>query len=83
MVVADSRQTAGSFADVRRPSRLAGMAGIGVDRMGALADAAGKRDILRFENLDTDVPPPDVATRITGEAARSDAACRTGCRRRL
>jgi aspartate/methionine/tyrosine aminotransferase len=48
------------------------MAGIGVDRMGALADAAGKRDILRFENLDTDVPPPDVAMRITGEAARSD-----------
>jgi len=48
------------------------MAGIGVDRMGTLADAAGKRDILRFENLDTDVPPPDVAMRITGEAARND-----------
>jgi aspartate/methionine/tyrosine aminotransferase len=48
------------------------MAGIGVDRMGALADATGRRDILRFENLDADVPPPDVAMRITGEAARSD-----------
>jgi aspartate/methionine/tyrosine aminotransferase len=58
--------------DMKRPSRLAGMAGIGVDRMGVLADAASKRDILRFENLDTDVPPPDVAMGITGEAARSD-----------
>ena len=58
--------------EVKRPARLAGMAGIGVDRMGALADATGRRDILRFENLDTDVPPPDVAMRITGEAARSD-----------
>jgi aspartate/methionine/tyrosine aminotransferase len=58
--------------DVRRPARLAGMAGIGVDRMGALADAAGRRDILRFENLDTDLPPPEAAMRITGEAARSD-----------
>jgi len=58
--------------DAKRPARLAGMAGIGVDRMGALADATGRRDILRFENLDTDVPPPDVAMRITGEAARSD-----------
>lgn len=57
---------------MQRPARLAGMAGIGVDRMGALADATGRRDILRFENLDTDVPPPDVAMRITGEAARSD-----------
>ncbi len=56
----------------RRPARLAGMAGIGVDRMGALADAAGRRDILRFENLDTDVPPPEAAMRITGEAARRD-----------
>jgi aspartate/methionine/tyrosine aminotransferase len=58
--------------ELKRPARLAGMAGIGVDRMGALADATGRRDILRFENLDTDVPPPDVAMRITGEAARSD-----------
>jgi hypothetical protein len=62
----------GMERQMKRPARLAGMAGIGVDRMGALADATGRRDILRFENLDTDVPPPDVAMRITGEAARSD-----------
>lgn len=43
-----------------RPSRLTHIAGIGVDRMGTLADAAG-RNLLRLENLDTDVPPdPDV-----------------------
>jgi N-succinyldiaminopimelate aminotransferase len=59
-------------SEVKRPARLAGMAGIGVDRMGALADAAGRRDILRFENLDTDLPPPEAAMRLTAEAARSD-----------
>ena len=43
-----------------RPARLASMAGIGVDSMGNRADAAGA-DLLRLENLDTDVPPhPDV-----------------------
>jgi N-succinyldiaminopimelate aminotransferase len=46
-----------------RPTRLNGMAGIGVDRMGAVADAAGPagKAILRFENLDTDLRPPPVA----------------------
>ncbi|HLI96472.1 MAG TPA: pyridoxal phosphate-dependent aminotransferase [Candidatus Baltobacteraceae bacterium] len=43
-----------------RPARLTHVAGIGVDRMGMLADAAAS-DLLRLENLDTDVPPdPDV-----------------------
>lgn len=40
-----------------RPARLAGMTGIGVDRMGHLADESGNHDILRLENLDTDLPP--------------------------
>jgi hypothetical protein len=35
----------------RRPKRLEHIAGIGVDRMGAIADAGG-RDLLRLENLD-------------------------------
>ncbi len=44
-----------------RPQRLSGMSGIGVDKMGDLADASGQSDILRLENLDTDIPPhPDV-----------------------
>src|SRR5579863_6908829 len=43
-----------------RPARLTDIVGIGVDRMGKVADATA-RDLLRLENLDTDVPPdPDV-----------------------
>lgn len=57
----------------RRPARLQGMAGIGVDRMGDLADAAGG-DFLRLENLDTDLAPPAVAVEITRRAASEDAA---------
>lgn len=57
-----------------RPSRLAGMAGIGVDRMGALADARHDDRILRLENLDTDIPPPDVALATTRRAIDEDRA---------
>lgn len=57
----------------RRPSRLAGMAGIGVDRMGNLADAAGS-DLLRLENLDTDLPPPAAALERTRHAIAEDDA---------
>ena len=39
-------------------SRLAGMAGIGVDRMGNLADQLRDPEVLRLENLDTDLRPP-------------------------
>ena len=55
-------------------SRLAGMAGIGVDRMGNLADAAGDPEILRLENLDTDLRPPAGAVEATRRAATEDAA---------
>lgn len=55
-----------------RPARLAGMAGIGVDRMGNLADAAEGRDLLRLENLDTDVPPPAIAIETTARAIAAD-----------
>lgn len=56
-----------------RPARLSGITGIGVDRMGALADAAG-RDLLRLENLDTDVPPDAAAVAQTLLAAAEDRA---------
>ena len=56
-----------------RPARLAGMAGIGVDRMGALADAAGGADVLRLENLDTDVPPHPTAVEATRQGVAEDA----------
>ncbi len=55
----------------RRPARLAGIAGIGVDRLGALADAAGD-DLLRLENLDVDLPPHADALARTREATSLD-----------
>lgn len=56
----------------RRPSRLEHIAGIGVDRMGAIADTSG-RDLLRLENLDVDIPPDPAALARTREAASNDA----------
>ncbi len=55
-------------------SRLRGMAGIGVDRMGNLADASGDASILRLENLDTDLRPPAGVVEATRQAAAEDAA---------
>src|SRR5882724_1214338 len=55
-----------------RPSRLRHIAGIGVDRMGSIADASGK-DFLRLENLDVDIPPDAAAITRTREAASMDA----------
>lgn len=48
-----------------RVSRLAKVPGIGVDRMGNAADAAHDPEILRLENLDTDIPPPAIAVEVT------------------
>ena len=55
-----------------RPTRLAHVAGIGVDRMGSIADASG-RDFLRLENLDVDIPPDPEAIERTRRAASEDA----------
>src|SRR5690349_2122864 len=55
-------------------SRLQGMAGIGVDRMGALADQLNSPDVLRLENLDTDLRPPKGVIEATQEAATLDSA---------
>ena len=57
----------------RRPERLRHLSGIGVDRMGALADAAAE-DCLRLENLDVDIPPDAVAIERTRRAAGADDA---------
>jgi N-succinyldiaminopimelate aminotransferase len=54
-----------------RPARLAGMIGIAV---GDLADAAGGADVLRLENLDTDVPPHSAALEATRRAIGDDAS---------
>ncbi|MBZ5720601.1 MAG: pyridoxal phosphate-dependent aminotransferase [Acidobacteriia bacterium] len=54
-------------------SRLQHVPPIGVDRMGNAADAAHDPDILRLENMDTDIPPPDAAILATHQAIENDA----------
>ena len=55
-----------------RVSRLAQVPGIGVDRMGSAADAAHDPEILRLENLDTDIPPPSIAIDTTRTGVDKD-----------
>ncbi len=55
-------------------SRLRLIPGIGVDVIGDAADAAADPDILRLENLDTDLRPPRVAVDTTRVAIDDDAA---------
>jgi len=57
-----------------RVSRLQHIPGIGVDRVGDAADAAGDPRFLRLENLDTDVPPPAIAREVTHAAVERDDA---------
>src|SRR3954471_16593434 len=57
-----------------RPSRLADMVGIGVDRMGDAADAASDPELLRLENMDTDLRPHPAALEATRRAVDDDAA---------
>lgn len=55
-----------------RVSRLAKVPGIGVDKMGNAADAANDLEILRLENLDTDILPPAIALEKTLQAIGKD-----------
>ncbi|QQC64557.1 pyridoxal phosphate-dependent aminotransferase [Paraburkholderia ginsengisoli] len=55
-------------------SRLRGIPGIGVDRVGDAADQLCDPDVLRLENLDTDLRPPAAALARTHEAIDDDAA---------
>ncbi len=55
-----------------RPTRLSGMSGIGVDRMGDRADAMKGRDFLRLENLDTDILPHERALAASRAALDED-----------
>lgn len=57
---------------LRKVSRLAQIPGIGVDRMANIADAADDSEILRLENLDTDVLPPERALEVTRQAINND-----------
>jgi aspartate/methionine/tyrosine aminotransferase len=58
---------------LKRVSRLADVPGIGVDKMGHAADAASDPEMLRLENLDTDIPPPAIAVETTQRAIGGDA----------
>lgn len=55
-------------------SRLKYITKIGVEQMGDLADSLGDPRILRLENLDTDLRPPESAINFTGEAVHNDDA---------
>ncbi len=55
-------------------SRLAHIPGIGVNVMGDRADAAADPTMLRMENLDTDLRPPEVALERTRRAVDEDEA---------
>jgi len=58
----------------QRPSRLSEIPGIGVDRLASAADALGDPEVLRLENLDTDVRPWKGALDETRRAVDEDAA---------
>ncbi len=55
-------------------SRLEYITKIGVEQMGDLADSLAADDVLRFENLDTDLRPPKSALDFTQQAVDDDDA---------
>jgi len=55
-------------------SRLKNIMRIGVEQMGDLADSLNDPDMLRLENLDTDLRPPRSALDFTKQAVDDDAA---------
>jgi len=54
--------------------RLKYITKIGVEQMGDLADSLHDPDVLRLENLDTDIRPPESAIRFTQQAVLDDNA---------
>jgi aspartate/methionine/tyrosine aminotransferase len=55
-------------------SRLEYITKIGVEQMGDLADSLDDPEVLRLENLDTDIPPPASAIACTQNAIVDDDA---------
>ncbi len=55
-------------------SRLEHITKIGVEQMGDLADSLDDPEVLRLENLDTDILPPASAIRFTKDATEDDDA---------
>lgn len=57
----------------KRSTRVRNLIGIGVDEVGSLADGDADRDLLRLENLDTDLKPADIVLQRTCAALEDDA----------
>ena len=55
-------------------SRLKHITSIGVEQMGDLADSLDDPEVLRLENLDTNIPPPQSALDFSREAIADDDA---------
>jgi hypothetical protein len=55
-------------------SRLTHITKIGVEQMGDLADSLKDPSVLRLENLDTDLRPPESAIAFTKSAVEDDDA---------
>lgn len=55
-------------------SRLANISKIGVEQMGDMADSLNDPDVLRLENLDTDIRPPAAALACSRAAIDDDDA---------
>jgi aspartate/methionine/tyrosine aminotransferase len=55
-------------------SRLRNITKIGVEQMGELADSLADPDVLRLENLDTNIVPPPAAIAFTRNAVTDDDA---------
>ncbi len=55
-------------------SRLTSITQIGVEQMGDLADSLSDPTVLRLENLDTDLRPPQSAIEFTKRAVDDDSA---------
>lgn len=56
----------------QRAERLAHIPGIGVDRVGNLVDALHDPEVLRLENMDTDILPPASAIEATRQGIGAD-----------
>ena len=59
---------------MRPSSRLQHITKIGVEEMGDLADSLSDPDVLRLENLDTNILPPESAITVTRKAIVDDDA---------
>jgi len=68
----DSDFGPGSRAEAHRDSRLGHIVGFQIDRVAAAAEA--DPEVLRLENLDTDIPPPAAAVAATRAAVGLDDA---------